>query len=135
LASAGIRGEYKGRNYALRMVAKSGKLLTKPLPATTQRKLKRKVYQTIGSDMLVAEHLQETFKKVISDDVRPDAAKLKLPTLLVYGDNDEQAPLRYGEIFSRLIPGSKLEMMSGGGHFVHLDRPAETIGLVEEFLS
>lgn len=135
LASAGIRGEYKGRNKALRMVAKSGKLLAKPLPAATQRHLKRKVYQTIGSDMLVAEHLQETFKKVISDDVRSDASKLSLPTLLVYGDNDEQTPFRYGEIFSQLIAGSKLEVLPGAGHFVHLDKPVETIGLVEEFLS
>lgn len=135
LGSAGIRGEYKGRNKALRMVAKTGKALTAPLPAGVKNKLRRKVYKTIGSDMLVVESLQETFKKVVGQDVRADAAKITIPTLLIYGQNDEQTPPRYGQIFTQAIAGSQLHVISDAGHFVHLDQPQQTTTLIEEFLA
>ncbi|HJP96357.1 MAG TPA: alpha/beta hydrolase [Candidatus Saccharimonadales bacterium] len=135
LGSAGIRGEYKGRNRALRMVAKTGKVLTAPLPKSVTSKLQRKVYKTIGSDMLVVESLQETFKKVVSDDVRADAQKITIPALIIYGQNDEQTPPRYGEIFKQAIAKSQLHVIPDAGHFVHLDQPQKTTALIKEFLA
>lgn len=134
LASAGIRGEYRKRNLALRYAAKSGKQFSKLLPKSSQQKLRAKVYKTIGSDMLVAENLQETFRKIINDDVRADAARISQPTLLVYGERDEQTPPRYGETFHELIKNSRLEIVSGAGHFVHLDASTKVAGLVKGFL-
>lgn len=134
LASAGIRGEYKGRVKALRLVAKAGKALTAPLPKSIKERLRRKVYTTVGSDMLVAEHLQETFKKIVEDDVRADAARLKFPTLLVYGDQDEATPLSYANILHKAIKGSRLEVLPGAGHFVHNDQPEKVTRLITEFL-
>ncbi len=134
LASSGIRGEYQGRNLVLRSIARVGKALTSPLPARAKRALRRKVYDTIGSDMLVAEHLQESFKKIVSDDVRDDAAKLSLPTLLIYGEQDRATPVRYGELFHERIDGSMLEVLPEAGHFVFNDRPKETLRAIEEFL-
>lgn len=134
LGSAGIRGEYKGRVKALRVFTKIGKALTAPLPKSAKQHLRRKVYGTIGSDMLVAEHLQETFKKIVTDDVREDAATLQQPTLLIYGENDEQTPPWMGESFHQLIKDSTLEILPGAGHFVHHDRPEQVQKTVQEFL-
>jgi pimeloyl-ACP methyl ester carboxylesterase len=134
LASAGIRNVYKGRNKALRIITKTGKLFTMPLPSAMKQKIRRKVYKTVGSDMLVAEHMQETFKRVVTDDVRADAARLALPVLLVYGEDDDATPVWYGEQFHELIPTSTLEILPGAGHFVHLDRPAEVGRAIREFL-
>ena len=134
LSSAGIRGEYKGRVKALRYVVKAGKLLTTPLPESAKSKLRSRAYKTIGSDMLVAEHLQGTFKKVVSDDVRADAEKINLPTLLIYGEGDQQTPLRYGEIFHELIDHSSFEILPDAGHFLQLDRPTALKSAVEGFL-
>ncbi len=134
LASAGIRGEHEGRVKAARLITKVGKALTAPLPKSVKQKLRGKVYKTIGSDMLVAEHLQETFKKVVTDDVRVDALHLTLPTLLVYGDEDESTPLLYGKMFHEAIKGSTLEVVPGAGHFVHNDEPNTVAKLVGDFL-
>lgn len=134
LASAGIRGEYKGRNRALRILAKTGKLAVAPLPARFKKKLRRKVYKTIGSDMLVAEHLQETFKRVVTDDVRADAAQLGLPALLIYGELDEDTPVWYGRQFHELMTDSTLEILPNAGHFVHIDRPGDVERAIKEFL-
>jgi pimeloyl-ACP methyl ester carboxylesterase len=134
IGSAGIRGEYKGRVKALRIITKAGKALTMALPKPVKEKIRRKVYHTIGSDMLVAEHLQETFKKVVTDDVRKDAENITQPTLLIYGEDDDATPVRYGELFHQAIEGSTLEVLPGAGHFVHVDRPADVERAVKEFL-
>lgn len=134
LGSAGIRSEYKGRKKVLRIVTKAGKLLTYPLPRSVRKKLRRKVYTTVGSDMLVAERLQETFKKVVTDDVQADAATLNVPTLLVYGELDQHTPPQYGRVFHNLISGSTLEIVGEAGHFVHLDKPDVTLGLISRFI-
>lgn len=135
LASAGIRGEYKGRVKALRYLAKAGKALTMPLPKSVQQKIRKKAYHTIGSDMLVAEHLQETFKKVVTDDTRADAESLTVPTLLLYGEQDDATPVRYGELYHECIDNSTLEILPGAGHFVHIDRAKEVLQAIEEFIA
>lgn len=134
LASAGIRGEYKGRVKAIRLITKAGKVLATPLPRSVKDRLRKKVYQTAGSDMLVAEHLQESFKKVVTDDVRADAAQLQLPVLLIYGEQDESTPVRYGEFLHQAIDGSVLEILPGAGHFIHNDRPDDVAQAIKEFL-
>jgi pimeloyl-ACP methyl ester carboxylesterase len=134
LASSGIRNVYKGRNRSLRILAKTGKVLTMPLPASVKKKLRSEVYKTIGSDMLVAEHMQETFKRVVTDDVQADAARLTLPVLLIYGEQDESTPIWYGEQFHQLMPDSRLQILPDAGHFVHTDRPDDVEKAIREFL-
>jgi len=115
-------------------VTKTGKLLTKPLPKSVKKRLRHTVYQSVGSDMLVAEHLQETFKKVVSEDVQAEAPKVKAETLLIYGDNDTATPARYGERFAALLPHAHLEVLTDAGHFVHHDKPDTVDRLLVEFL-
>lgn len=134
LGAAGIRGEYKGRIKALRVITKIGKALSSPLPKSAKQHLRKKVYKTVGSDMLVAEHMQETFKKIVTDDVREDATNVVVPTLLMYGEADEQAPPWYGEAYHQLINGSTLEILPAAGHFLHHDRPEEVIRAIQEFI-
>ncbi len=133
LASAGIRGEYKGRIKALRYAAKAAKAIVTPLPKSVRRRIRKRAYHVIGSDMLVAEHLQETFKKVVTDDTRADAQSLSIPTLLIYGEQDEATPVRFGEMYHQYITDSTLEILPGAGHFVHVERLHEVVRAIEEF--
>jgi len=134
LDSAGIRTYHKGRNRVIRMLTKTGKLVTMPLPASFKNRLRRKVYKTVGSDMLVVESLQETFKRVVTDDIQSDAAALNLPVLIIYGEEDTATPLQYGQILHNLISGSTLEVVPGAGHFVHLDEPRVVANNIRGFL-
>lgn len=134
LASAGIRGENKGRRAVWRAVAKTGKLATAPLPAAARQKLRRKLYKAAGSDMLIAEHLQETFKRVVAADVRDDARRVGVPALLVYGTADTDAPLHYGELLAEAMPHAKLVSLPGVGHFLQQDAPSEVTRLTKEFV-
>ncbi len=135
IASSGIRGEYKGRNKVLRIMTKTGKLFTMLLPLSAKRRIRQKVYSTIGSDMLVAEHLQETFKNIVSDDVRDDAKTVNCATLLIYGDEDHATPVVWGSKIHELITGSRMEVIKGSGHFVHHDAAEQVNGLIKDFIA
>lgn len=135
LASSGIRDEYQGRKKVMRFAAKTVKALVSPLPKRVRRKLKKQAYRSIGSDLFVAEHLQETFKQIVTDDVTQDAAKISTPTLLIYGKRDEATPIRYAEKFRSLISGSKLEIIDEAGHFVHHEQPVQVVDFIREFLA
>jgi len=134
LASAGVRDDQKVKKLALKSAAKTAKLATKFLPKSAQEKLRKKSYQAIGSDMYVNEDMQETFKNVVSHDIQQEAKLIKLPTLLVYGQNDTSTPLLYGQKLQACINNSKYVELEHAGHFVHHDKPDEVIGLIKEFL-
>ncbi len=48
--------------------------------------------------------------------------RVRVPTTIFWGDTDRIIPPVYGEAFARLIPGSKLEVVSNSGHYPHVER-------------
>jgi pimeloyl-ACP methyl ester carboxylesterase len=56
-------------------------------------------------------------------DVQRTAARLQLPTLLLWGDKDRLVPLAVGEDWVRRIPGAELVVMEGAGHNPQLEMP------------
>ncbi len=135
LDSAGIRPKKTLKLTALKVVAKTGKAATVWLPEAKRQNLRKKLYGVAGSDMLAAPHMQETFKATVRQDIGEDASKLQLPTLLIYGSDDKATPVSYGQKLARLIQGSKLDILTGAGHFVHHDQLAAVQTKIEEFLS
>lgn len=133
-ASAGVRGEKDARRSALRFGTKVAKALSRPLPKAVRKRLRVQLYGSVGSDMLVAEHMQETFKRIVADDVRESARKLKNKTLLIYGEADTQTPVSHGEKLQECIGDSRLVVVPGAGHFVHLDQPESVLRFTKEFL-
>lgn len=134
LAASGIRTGQSAKRVSLKIVAKVGNAATIWLPKTTRSKLRTKLYGAAGSDMLVVENLKDTFKATVRQDVQADAAKLKLPTLLIFADHDKAVPLADGKTYHSLIKNSELKIIEGAGHFVHLDEPIKIAALIEEFL-
>ena len=65
-------------------------------------------------------------------DARNFYAKIKIPTLLIYGDQD-WAPAAQRKRTEGLIPGVMVKTIGKGGHFLSLDRPTELRELIVEF--
>ena len=62
-------------------------------------------------------------------------AELGVPTLLVWGADDQFAPLAGAHRFEREIPGARLAAFQGAGHFVFDQEPERTTKEVVGFLS
>jgi pimeloyl-ACP methyl ester carboxylesterase len=61
-------------------------------------------------------------------------ASIKSPTLVLAGEYDEAIRRAHTEEMAHLIPGSKLEILSGVSHFAMLQNPEEFNNAVLEFL-
>lgn len=133
LASAGVRNNHKLRRKLLKAASKTGKLITAPLPRPTRIKIRNRFYKGIGSDIGLFPHMEETFRKIVTEDTQSDAKNIKVPTLLIYGDNDKATPSSYGRTFHDLIKGSKLETLQAG-HFLHQEQPQAVAELISDFL-
>ena len=134
LASAGVRKHKNSRKRLLKATAKSGKIATFILPHQIQAKVRNKFYKAIDSDSNLLPNMEVTFRLIVGEDVQSAAKKLQLPTLLVYGNEDRNTPLRYGEILARLIPSAKLDVLPGVGHFPHEEQPVIVSQKITEFL-
>ncbi len=136
LASAGVRDRQGFKKLGLKVIAKLGKAATFWLPKRQKQRLQRKFYGTIGSDMLVAPHLKETFKRTVSQDIQPQAHVLNLPTLLIYGEHDRATPVKsIGIVLHDAITGSKLNIIHGADHFVHHAQADQVVEQIVEFVS
>jgi pimeloyl-ACP methyl ester carboxylesterase len=57
-----------------------------------------------------------------------------VPTLLVWGDRDPVIPARHGIRAHEQMPGSRLAIFEGAGHFPHHDEPLGFTAAVTEFV-
>jgi 3-oxoadipate enol-lactonase len=68
-------------------------------------------------------------------DSTPTLADIRVPTLVVVGDEDALTPPRQAEILRDGIAGSRLETVVGAGHVPCLERPAAFNLVVGEFMA
>lgn len=134
LAASGVRTNSAAKRVSLKIIAKTGNAATIWMPERYRKGLRKSLYGAAGSDMLVAPHLEDTFKKTVRQDVQADAAAIDTPTLLVYAADDTDIPVADGKQYHSLIQGSRLEIIKDAGHFVHTDQPEKVTQLIQEFL-
>jgi len=58
-------------------------------------------------------------------DIVEDLKKIKLPVLIVRGNEDMYLSAKISEKLHNEIPGSKLERFNSAGHFIQEDKPDE----------
>ena len=59
--------------------------------------------------------------------------RIKVPTLLLWGDSDRVVTPDYGRAYSRLIPGSRLELIERAGHHPEIEQPEALVERVSRF--
>ena len=81
----------------------------------------------------------ELYRSFDLDELKPYQSKLaalRVPTLILWGQQDEYLPVDYASRFAGQIPGSKLVMLGDVRHFLFEDEPErcanQVIGFLEE---
>ena len=57
-----------------------------------------------------------------------------LPALLVWGQDDRIIPATHGEAAHLALPGSRLTVLPGVGHYPHVEAADEVVDAIEEFV-
>jgi pimeloyl-ACP methyl ester carboxylesterase len=58
----------------------------------------------------------------------------EVPTLIVWGDHDRMIPVKQGYVTHDAIPGSRLEIFEGSGHFPHCEDPKRFAAVLTDFM-
>ncbi len=66
---------------------------------------------------------KETFEGLLQDDSSDDLDKIRMPTLIVWGDQDAIIPRSDQDRLATAIAGSKLVVYEGAGHSVYWEEP------------
>ena len=67
-------------------------------------------------------------------DASPHLHRLKMPTLLLWGEDDALAPLSYGQLLAEGLPHARFEVLGGCGHLPTLEQPARSAALFRALL-
>lgn len=136
VAPSGVRPP-RGAGYYLRLA--TAKLVKRffSLPGwgTTGQRILAKVTSRVGSrDYRAAGNMRPTLVKVVNEDLTPILPVIQAPTLILWGDRDQEVPRSAMEIMATKIPQSRLVVFPGAGHFPFLDAPEEFAKTLKEFL-
>ncbi len=115
----------RGLKYKLRV--KTYKLVKRCAPKYAERHFGSAEYRGLSPVM------RESFKKIVNEDLRADAAKIACPVLFITGERDGETPVSSARIYASAVKGSSLLIMENCGHFAHLDDPLQFDLAAEEF--
>jgi pimeloyl-ACP methyl ester carboxylesterase len=58
--------------------------------------------------------------------------RIKMPTLIVWGEEDKLIPVQHAQAWRKLVPNSEVMIVKGAGHIVQRDKP-ETVEAIARF--
>ncbi len=91
-------------------------------------------------DLLLSRDYKEAgvilpvFKNIVKEDLRDDFAKIKTPTLILWGEDDKELPVQDAYVINSLIKGSCIKIIKGAGHFPFVDNPKRIASLIDNFI-
>jgi pimeloyl-ACP methyl ester carboxylesterase len=77
--------------------------------------------------------MRTTFVNVIQQDLQDYARRVQHPTLMFWGDKDEETPLHFGQTFERIIPDAGLVILEGCGHYSYLEKAEHVAKVMHHF--
>lgn len=66
-------------------------------------------------------------------DIQKEVEKIKCPTLIIWGNNDEEVPVEDAYILEKLIEDSGVVILEGGTHYAYLEFLPRVISILQSF--
>lgn len=102
-------------------------------PAMATKELVDEVFE-ITSNRLKVIKIITLAKSAIRHNLGDELKTIKIPTLLIWGNNDTITPPMVGEEFHKLIPNSELHFIDKCGHAPMMEVPDEFNRIMHDFL-
>lgn len=102
-------------------------------PATATDELVDEVFKIVGDNRKCLRIIR-TSKRTQNSYVTDLLPHIKLPVLLIWGEEDNVTPPNVAEDFQRMLPDAKLVFLSQCGHAPMMEKPEEFNKILERFL-
>ncbi len=103
-------------------------------PAVATKELVDEVYDIVNQ-RIKAIKVIALAKSAIRNNLGDELQEIKIPTLLIWGNNDTITPPFVGKEFNRLIPNSELHLIDKCGHAPMMERPDEFNEILNGFIT
>ena len=88
-----------------------------------------------STDYQNAGDMRGTLVRVVNQDLRPLLPRIAASTLLIWGEDDKDTPVSFGQIMEKEIPDAGLVVLKEAGHFSYLDQFPQFCRIVASFLN
>lgn len=78
--------------------------------------------------------MRQILVNTVNLDITEEVKKIKCPTLIIWGENDEAVSVEDAKILESLINDAGLIVYDGCTHYAYLERLGQTINIVNNFL-
>lgn len=100
----------------------------------------RELYREIARLQKISAPFIPRYRAALPEGYRergwiPEMRQIRNPTLVVWGDEDRIVPFVFAERLTGYIPGARLEVLRGAGHFPYFEKPEEFALACAPFLS
>jgi len=140
--AAAIRHPYSPRQkLTINTVSSIKKILSLPIIKTILPPIQKIYYRAThqqDSDYAALKDqpiLQKTFQNLIQHDLSKILHLIKIPTLVVWGENDLSTPLDDGQKINSLIPRSKIIVYKNSSHFSYLENQDIFVTDIKKFIN
>ena len=127
LVMTGPAGIIRKRGFSYHAKVKTYRLVKRFAPRFAEKKFGSEEYRTLSPIM------RESYKKIVNEDLREDAARIKNPVLIIEGEGDKTTPLVEAKVYLQNLQNGVLKTVQGG-HFAFAEEPFLFNLILEEFL-
>ena len=127
LILTGAAGVILRRGLGYRIKVGMYRCVKKFAPAFAERNFGSEEYRTLPPIM------KESYKKIVNEDLRVCAKRVKNPVLILQGKTDTVTPVKAAQAYLASFPCATLRMIDGG-HFAFAEKPLAFNLITEEFL-
>lgn len=108
-----------------------------PLLNIIQEQARRLLYKTARANDFynTDKNMRDTFKNIVNENLEQYVSKISVPTLLIWGENDQITPLWIGKKMEKVMNNGKLEIVSNARHGVPWTHPKEFVQYTKDFLN
>lgn len=112
------------------------KLLTYLLPSCIQIKVRDKLFKRFSSTDYkdIPNSMKKTFQNIIKEDLSKYYKNISTDTLIIWGDKDNDTPLKDGKYLNRIIKNSEIIIYKNSNHFSYLYNSYLTNKILESYL-
>ena len=81
-----------------------------------------------------SEIMKKILVNVVNEDLSECAKKINVPTLLIWGDRDTEAPVEDAKELEKIIPDAGLIVLPNSTHYAYLENLPQFINILNNFL-
>lgn len=118
------------------LTQKIASLIPRPVKKAVGSTLKKAILKkmNVATDYQNATPQQQAvLRKIVREDISSFLSDISIPSLVIWGEDDQTTPLEKGKLFAELLHSSSLQVIKKAGHYPFIDQPQKVLDALTIF--